>query len=67
MMLLLLVMIVVSDGGGGGGGVRRRWGRLGEEAAEVVALDDLDHVPRLNVPDFDEGGLEGEHIRVLEC
>lgn len=41
-------------------------GSVGEEAAEVVALDDLGHGAGFDVADLDEGGLEGEDVGVVE-
>ena len=47
--------------------VRCGWRGFGKEAAEVIALDDLRQLACLDVPDFDEGGREGEYIRIVQC
>jgi hypothetical protein len=48
---------------GGGGGGRGR--SVGEETFDVVAWDDLHESARFDVPDFDEGRLEGEDVGVV--
>lgn len=44
---------------------RRGW-RLCEKTPKIVTLNDLRHIASLNVSYFDEGGLEGEDIRILQ-
>jgi hypothetical protein len=47
--------------------VDRRRGRLGEQARHFLALDDLDEVAGLDVPDLDERRLERNEVRVPKC
>lgn len=47
-------------------GVDRGGWRIGEETAEVVALDDLGHRSCFDIANLDEGRLEGEDVGVMK-
>ncbi len=64
LLLLLLLVPVVLEHRRRGAHRRRR--RVREQALQVVALDDLGHRARLDVPDLDERGLKRKDIGKLQ-
>jgi hypothetical protein len=42
------------------------WRGVGEQQPEIVSLDDLRHVARLDVADFDKGRFEGEYVGIVK-
>lgn len=60
-MLLVWVKLLRIDSSVGRGG----WG-VGEEEAEVVALDDLGHRSCFDVSDLDECRFERENVGIVQ-